>query len=203
MTKWSHFIGIILNFLYVCLILRIFWKRLFQEVNEYVSLGLVTTIDLSVSRVRFARKALSMRSCFAQFHPKYNAFKGVSKQLCVYHLYRNVFLAQTRIRSPFFPRLRKAFLTHYEPPWQNVSIVSQIWLILVSNCLKRSQICLKYVSDKMSQFGLNLRPFWHLRYNWDCPYLRAIWEQFETFFCVVKKVSKRSQKCLKKGLGGI
>ena len=25
--------------------------------------------------------------------------KGVSKQLCVYHLYRNVFLAQTRIRS--------------------------------------------------------------------------------------------------------
>ena len=25
--------------------------------------------------------------------------KGVSKQLCVYHLYRNVFLAQTRFRS--------------------------------------------------------------------------------------------------------
>ena len=48
---------------------------------------------------------------------------------------------------------------HYEPPGQNVSIVSQICLILVSNCLKRSQFSLKYVSDKMSQFGLNLRPF--------------------------------------------
>ena len=91
---------------------------------------------------------------------------------------------------------------HYEPPGQNVSIVSKICLILVSNCLKRSQFCLKHVSDKMSQFGLNLRPFWHLRHNWDCPYLRAIWEQFETFFCVVKKVSKRSQTCLKKGFGG-
>ena len=31
---------------------------------------------------------------------------------CVYHLHINVFLAQTRIRSPFFfPRFRKAFLT--------------------------------------------------------------------------------------------
>ena len=48
---------------------------------------------------------------------------------------------------------------HYEPPGQNVSIVSQICLIFVSNCLKRSQFCLKHVSDKMSQFGLNLRPF--------------------------------------------
>ena len=95
-----------------------------------------------------------------------------------------------------------ALVFHYEPPGQNVSIVSQICLIFVSNCLKRSQFCLKHVSDKMSQFGLNLRPFWHLRHNWDCPYLRAIWEQFETFFCVVKKVSKRSQTCLKKGFGG-
>ena len=33
--------------------------------------------------------------------------KGVSKQLCVYHLYRNVFLAQTRIRSHFFRRFIK------------------------------------------------------------------------------------------------
>ena len=97
---------------------------------------------------------------------------------------------------------RGGYSRHYEPPGQNVSIVSQICLIFVSNCLKRSKFCLKHVSDKMSQFGLNLRPFWHLRHNWDCPYLRAIWEQFETFFCVVKKVSKRSQTCLKKGFGG-
>ena len=42
--------------------------------------------------------------------------------------------------------------SHCEPPGQNVSIVSQICLILVSNCLKRSQFYLKHVSDKMSQF---------------------------------------------------
>ena len=48
--------------------------------------------------------------------------------------------------------------------------VSQICLILISNCLKRSQFCLKHVSDKMTQFGLNLRPFWLL--------LRANWEFF-------------------------
>ena len=83
---------------------------------------------------------------------------------------------------------------HYEPPGQNVSIVSQICLILVSNCLKRSQFCLKHVSDKMSQVGFNLRPFWHLRYNWDCPYLRAIWDIFLRCQKSVKKVSKMSQK---------
>ena len=83
---------------------------------------------------------------------------------------------------------------HYEPPGQNVSIVSQICLILVSNCLKRSQFCLKHVSDKMSQFGLNLRPFWHLRYNWDCPYLRAIWDIFLRCQKSVEKISKMSQK---------
>ena len=37
--------------------------------------------------------------------------KGVSKLLCVYHLYRNVFLAQTRIRLHFFWRFRKVFVT--------------------------------------------------------------------------------------------
>ena len=50
-------------------------------------------------------------------------------------------------------------LSHYESPGQNYSPVSQISLKLVSNCLKRSQFSLKYVSDKMSEFGLNLRPF--------------------------------------------
>ena len=126
-------------------------------------------------------------------------------------LHRPVFYStRYAINSPLFvPTPRTEYMkqslsyqgSHYEPPGQNVSIVSQICLIFVSNCLKRSQFCLKHVSDKMSQFGLNLRPFWHLRHNWDCPYLRAIWEQFETFFCVVKKVSKRSQTCLKKGFG--
>ena len=59
-------------------------------------------IDLSVSRVRGMPGMLSLRSCIAQFHPKHNAFKRVSKQLCVYQLYRSVFLAQTGFRSPFF-----------------------------------------------------------------------------------------------------
>ena len=49
--------------------------------------------------------------------------------------------------------------SHYEPPGHNVSIVTQISLKLVSNCLKRSQFSLKYVSDKMSQFAFNFRPF--------------------------------------------
>ena len=66
---------------------------------------------VSKSRVRGMPGMLSLQSCIAQFHPKHNAFKRVSKQLCVYQLYRSVFLAQTRFRSPFFPRLRKAFLT--------------------------------------------------------------------------------------------
>ena len=82
-----------------------------KRVSKRLSRVVAFIIDFSVSRVRVTRKALSLRSCIAQFHPKHNAFKGVSKQLCVYHLYRSVFLAQTRIRSPFFPRLRKAFLT--------------------------------------------------------------------------------------------
>ena len=94
-------------------------------------------------------------------------------------------------------------MCHCEPPGQNVCIVSQIFLILVSNCFKRFSILSQTCLGQMSQFGLNFRPFWHLRHNWDCPHLRAIWEQFETVFCVVKMVSKRSQKCLKKGFGGI
>ena len=87
---------------------------------------------------------------------------------------------------------------HYEPPGQNVSIVSQICLIFVSNCLKRSQFCLKHVSDKMSQFGLNLRHFWHLRHNLRLPLfesnLRAIWDIFLRCQKGVKKVSNMSQK---------
>ena len=51
------------------------WKRL-SRVVAFI-------IDLSVSRVRVTRKALSLRCFIAQFHPKHNAFKGVSKQLCV------------------------------------------------------------------------------------------------------------------------
>ena len=82
-------------------------KRYSKRVSKRLSRVVAFIIDLSVSRIRVARKALSLRSCIAQFHPKHNAFKGVSKQLCVYHLYRNVFLAQTRIRSPFSPRFEK------------------------------------------------------------------------------------------------
>ena len=82
-----------------------------KRVSKRLSRVVAFIIDLSVSRVRGMPRMLSLRSCIAQFHPKYNAFKRVSKQLCVYQLYRSVFLAQTRFRSPFFPRLRKAFLT--------------------------------------------------------------------------------------------
>ena len=86
------------------IVIRNAFRNAFLELSRFI-------IDLSVSRVRGMPRMLSLRSCIAQFHPKHNAFKGVSKQLCVYHLYRSVFLAQTRFRSPVFPRLRKAFLT--------------------------------------------------------------------------------------------
>ena len=91
------------------------------------------------------------------------------------------------------------------PPAQEVMNIPDKMSLCVSNLsnlglklLKKISILSQHVSDKMSQFGLNLRPFWHLRHNWDCPYLRAIWEQFVTFFCVVKKVSNMSQR----GFGG-
>ena len=74
-----------------------------KRVSKRLSRVVAFIIDLSVSRV------WNRQECFvtaelhcAQFHPKHNAFKGVSKQRCVYHLYRSVFLAQTRFRSPFF-----------------------------------------------------------------------------------------------------
>ena len=59
--------------------------------------------------------------------------KGVSKQLCVYHLYRNVFLAQTRIRShlgcifPFRklvsrPTIKSRFETRFEMPFSSCRV---------------------------------------------------------------------------------
>ena len=78
-----------------------------KRVSKRLSRVVAFIIDLSVSRVRGMPGMLSLRSCIAQFHPKHNAFKGVLKQLGVYLLYRNVFLAQSRIRSPFFPAFQK------------------------------------------------------------------------------------------------
>ena len=50
--------------------------------------------------------------------------KGVSKQLCVYHLYRNVFLAQTRIRSHLgcISSLETRFNTHNQNAFRNAFI---------------------------------------------------------------------------------
>ena len=174
--------------------------------------------DIFLSRV-FSRSSIpriASRICWSRFPEPISAMfgvvacfvvealaNGISISLSELFLHGCIFSSSSAFPSlatsvdltPFFsnPRFcsseRSSF--HCEPPGQNVSIVSQICLILVSNCLKRSQFYLKHVSDKMSQFGLNLRPFWHLRHNWDCPHLRAIWEQFETLFCVVKMVSKR------------
>ena len=92
---------------------------------------------------------------------------------------------------------------HYEPPGQNVSIVSQICLILVSNCLKRSQFCLKHVSDKMSQFGLQFETFLTFETQLRLPLFE---EQFESnlrhFSALSKRCQKGLQTCLKKGFGG-
>ena len=51
-----------------------------KRVSKRLSRVVAFIIDFSVSRVRVTRKALSLQSsCIAQFHPKHNAFKGVSK----------------------------------------------------------------------------------------------------------------------------
>ena len=95
---------------------------------------------------------------------------------------------------------------HYEPSGQNVSTVSQICLILVSNCFKRSQFCLKHVSDKMSQF-VSILDFFDI---WDTIETALIWEQFESnlraiwdFFLRCQKGVKKVSKMYKKGFGGI
>ena len=54
-------------------------NRYSKRVSKRLSRAVAFIIDLSVSRVRVARKGLPLRSCIAQFHPKHNAFKGVSK----------------------------------------------------------------------------------------------------------------------------
>ena len=66
-----------------------------KRVSKRLSRVVAFIIDFSVSRVRVT----SHEEGF------------VTAELHYYHLYRSVFLAQTRIRSPFFPRFRKAFLT--------------------------------------------------------------------------------------------
>ena len=58
--------------------------------------------------------------------------KGVSKQLCVYHLYRNVFLAQTRFRyhlgclNSFPNAFPNAFPTRFQTPFFELSRLSSI-----------------------------------------------------------------------------
>ena len=68
--------------------------------------GLVTAL------LHFAVWPVEQRSCRAHaFTLVGQRYKGISKQLCIYHLYRNVFLAQTLIRSHYFRHFKKAFLT--------------------------------------------------------------------------------------------
>ena len=74
---------------------------------------------LRLSRVRVERKALSLRSCIAQFDPWSRDHVGRSplrrsfgnikafQNNFAFIIYRNVFLAQTRIRSHFFSAFQK------------------------------------------------------------------------------------------------
>ena len=70
-------------------------------------------------------KLLAALHCFRALFFSGMHCKGVSKQRCVYHLYRNVFLAQTRIRSHFglvilFPKsIEIRFNTHYQNAYAN------------------------------------------------------------------------------------
>ena len=87
--------------------------------------------------------------------------------------------------------------SQYEPPGQNVSTVSQICLILVSNCLKRSKNLSQTCLGQNVSFGSQFETFLTFETQLRLPLFES-----NLRFCVVKKVSKRSQKCLKKGFGG-
>ena len=103
------------NFVFIISTETCFWlKRVFRYhlgcfklVSKRLSRVVAFIIDFSYREYEECQECFSLRSCIAQFHPKHNAFKRVSKQLRVYLLYRSVFLAQTRFRSPFFSAFEK------------------------------------------------------------------------------------------------
>ena len=91
------------------------FRNAFLELLRLSSHSIASTSreeGLVTAQLHCAVWPVEQRSCRAHaFTLVGRRYKGVSKQLCVYQLYRNVFLAQTRIRSHFFRRFRKAFLT--------------------------------------------------------------------------------------------
>ena len=75
---------------------------------------------------------VEQRSCRAHAFAKVGRrYKRASKQLCVYHLYRNVLLAQTRFRSHFFLHFRTLGVSNL--------------LIKIALCLSSAKITLKVV----------------------------------------------------------
>ena len=83
-------------------------------------------------------------------------FKAFQNRLCVYHLYRNVFLAQTRIRSPFFPAFQKGVSNP---------------LIKIALRLSSAKITLKVV----------WKPYFYTRkVVINAPFFRRLWKAFLT-----------------------
>ena len=80
-----------------------FWKQCCSVKHDwmnfnYVSFESILIILHEINMIIVTHPTTSVH-CFRVLFFSGTHCKGVSKQLCVYHLYRNVFLAQTRIRS--------------------------------------------------------------------------------------------------------
>ena len=82
-----------------------------KRVSKRLSRVVAFIIDLSVSRVRVARKALSLRSCIAQFYPKHNAFKAFHNNFGFITSIQKCVSGSNAYQIALFPRFRKAFLT--------------------------------------------------------------------------------------------
>ena len=80
-----------------------FWKQCCSVKHDWMNFNYVSfesiLIILHEKDMIIVTHPTTFVHCFRVLFFSGKHCKGVSKQLCVHHLYRNVFLAQTRIRS--------------------------------------------------------------------------------------------------------
>ena len=80
-----------------------FWKQCCSVKHDWMNFNYVSfvTILIIIHEINMiiVTHPTTFVHCFRVLSFSGTHCKGVSKQLCVYHLYRNVFLAQTRVKS--------------------------------------------------------------------------------------------------------
>ena len=80
-----------------------FWKQSCSVKHDWMNFNYISfesiLIILHEINMIIVTHPTTFVHCFRVLFFSGTHCKGVSKQLCVHHLYRNVFLAQTRIRS--------------------------------------------------------------------------------------------------------